>query len=323
MQSEANSGTGILQRRVAAGTPHFAYATLKVPDGLPGLYIDAPPVCAGLSSGESARGFVLTKEKIPTSGRIRFLLVLSEKRFTDLFQILAGDVLAHALNTADQEAGAGAFIARVARWKRFLEAAGESGLSFEAQLGLAGELFLLKLFVANYGIPAATALTAWIGPDRRSKDFVFANVAVEVKTTAALLPERIRITNEYQLDPENLDALFLAHIAFNATANFGETLPELVRSTADTLGPALSGEFFERLANAGYLECDAEKYIAICYALRSLQPYLVTRDFPKIAARDLPQGVSGVSYSVELGHIASFATVIEEITQAIPNNSGS
>ncbi len=310
LQSEAPSGHGIVQRRVAAGSPHSAYATLGWPNQQPGFYLEITPETASGIAEDSARGFVLSKEWNHGSNRVRLILVASEKRFSELFRILACDVFRHVLQTNSADAGALALSMRLRRWKKFLQAAGESGLTQEQQVGLFGELVLLRLFIGWNEMAPGYLLDAWRGPLGESKDFLFGPAAIEVKTTVAADTSNIRISSEHQLDGQGLDLLFLAQVALNIIAEGGESLPEMVRSVGGLFGDDLEQDFMDRLGDAGYLESDAHMYSSRRYKLRFMRAFEVIDDFPRITANAVPKGASEVNYSIDISrHLESVIEV--------------
>lgn len=105
---------------------------------------------------------------IELEGHAYLGVALREPRFADVFAALAED-LANRLDAAPPIEAVSVFVGRLARWRRFLAAAGE-GLGGEAQRGLWGELCtLLDAFVSALGGSAAVA--GWRGPDAAHQDF--------------------------------------------------------------------------------------------------------------------------------------------------------
>lgn len=170
LRNETWTGHGVVQRRVAADSPHTAYATLAFPNQRFGFYLEVAAETASGIGEDSARGFLFLKEWDHGSNRVRLMLSASENRFSELFRIMASDVFEHVLRTRSADAGALALCERLRRWKKFLQAAGEMGMTQEQQVGLFGELVLLRLLVTRADLAPRVLLDAWRGPLGESKD---------------------------------------------------------------------------------------------------------------------------------------------------------
>ncbi|MFP3459794.1 PD-(D/E)XK motif protein [Arthrobacter globiformis] len=180
---------------------------------------------------------------------------------------------------------------------------GKSGLSTEQQLGLYGELLLLRQLIAYLG--EANAIEAWLGPASEQHDFVFGAFDAECKTTIS--EKRIHtIGSASQLEKIPGRDLWLISVQVTrAGLDSGESLNELVTDVAASLDME-ADKFWGYLRGLGWRREDGDLY-SQRFILRSpIQTYLVTEDFPAITTAALKsviphfETVSDVSYRVDV-----------------------
>jgi hypothetical protein len=191
-----------------------------------------------------------------------------------------------------------ALLRRLTAWRRMLGRGLPTGLTPEARIGLYGELLVLREVMLPAIGPAA--VRAWVGPSSAPQDFRHSATAVEVKTVSRRDPDRCRISHERQLDSTGLARLFLMHQVVG-TASEGASLGELVDELRDD--PLVRSElsWFENcLLEAGWLDAHRDQYLNDRYVLTRRQYFAVSDGFPRMIPADLPPGVSGVSYLVDL-----------------------
>ena len=131
-------------------------------------------------------------------------------------------------------------------------------LSEERQIGLFGELWLLRRLVATMGL---MALQAWTGPRRQSHDFRLAKSELEVKTTSG--SGRVHIVNGLnQLVPGTGFDLYVLSLQVTHAGSGGMTLAEAIEGIATALRhrPEAEREFSELLKLSGYRPTDASRY---------------------------------------------------------------
>lgn len=115
------------------------------------------------------------------------------------------------------------------RWKNLFDTERNPGLSKEEQLGLYGELYLLrKCILANHSKSEFDVVQHYVGCEKALRDFQGENWAIEVKTSAKNNPQSITINGERQLDDSKIDNLFLYHLSVEVSQFTGETLRELI-----------------------------------------------------------------------------------------------
>ena len=116
-------------------------------------------------------------------------------------------------------------INRLIQWSDFFKNCPDGVLSVRQQIGLFGELDFALHFVQK---GFSEIIDHWKGPEKSAKDYIFKDSAVEVKTTLRDDKNRIQISNEFQLDSEGFDKLFLYFLIVSEDNIEGQTLPEQI-----------------------------------------------------------------------------------------------
>jgi len=286
-----------------------AFAAVTAKDGLPALLLELPePVKPSIFTTLITRAFQMSAPSLKglPSGRWALLIELKDRSFSDLFEVLANDVLNAVQSATGSEASLQSALRCVERWRRFVERKGEP-LSDEEVQGLIGEIVVLCRCARRFGADAA--LAAWTGPDRALRDFELPDISAEVKTYQGDDAARVMISSPDQLDAVAQRPVYLAAVRLTASESQGFTLGEFVARTIAVIGPdtAAAGVLEERLATAGYLAAHAPLYVSRFIAGPVLT-YAVTPGFPRIRSIDVPQGVLNVRFALSLRALAPFKT---------------
>ncbi|MEV4105701.1 PD-(D/E)XK motif protein [Nonomuraea sp. NPDC049649] len=213
-----------------------------------------------------------------------------------------------------------ALVRRLNAWRRMLGRGLLTGLSPEARLGLYGELLVLREMM----LPAIgqDAVRSWVGPDGAPQDFRHLSTAVEVKTVSRHDPNRCRISNERQLDTSDVSNLFLVHQAVGVSPD-GTSLSELVDEIRDQPPVQAELSLFENcLLEAGWLDAHRDQYASDRYFLTRRQNFTVDARFPRVTPSELPAGVSGVSYFIDLSSCSSHKVGERKIREAVTGAGG-
>ena len=306
-------------RRVLAGSRYDCFLAVDFPSHrrLLSVVSEDREVNPGPDRRHLTTGVLLERGVEPTSHRPTVDLVLRDEAHSDIYTALVADLL-DALADADGSVTSGQLLlTRIEEWQQMLAAVSPQGLSPERQRGLFGELAVLAdILLPELG---ARAVLDWTGPDQHLQDFQFPAGAVEVKTVSGHKAHLVRITSERQLDDRAAGRLFLVTLALDARhAGPGLSLPELVGELRRrTRAKGVSAEFEQRLTRAGYLETQAHLYADSRYAVRQRMVHLVGEGFPKIMERDLPAGLSDVSYTLDLLAASAFRSTEREMTNSL------
>lgn len=282
--------------RILAGR-HFPGNEEALLAGFPGVVIpDAPRLPSG-------RGFTVSRPELGVEGGKANWISLSRHGggSQDLFSAMAEDVLGvfSALKDGSEPSLLSAFLARIAAWQDFMEREREDALGHESEIGLFGELVMLRQLLAS-GLSPTKVLESWQGPLNGVHDFVLGCGAIEVKSTISPVGFSANIGSLEQLDESLVSPLFLAQIRLPLHEH-GKTLPELIEEVREDLrnDPIFASLFESRLLHAGFLSSHSCLYTRR-FVANSPRILSVNGGFPRITQRSVMAGVRRVRYEVEL-----------------------
>ncbi len=222
----------------------------------------------------------------------------------ELFTAMVADVA----NAMDAESSAEEtrllriFLGRIRAWQEFMRK-GAQTLSPESEIGLVGELTLLRVII-DAGVPPPSALESWMGPLDGVWDFELGTGSMEVKATLTSTGFPVKIGSLEQLDDSVRQPLFLAGTRLRQTET-GQSLPELVAEMRDiAAGDAEAVRLLsERLIAAGYFDAHADRYIRR-FTVADTRVVEVTDGFPRLTLGSVPLGVTKAIYEIDLDKVA-------------------
>lgn len=184
------------------------------------------------------------------------------------------------------------------KWKEFFKIHNELIMSDIKQQGLYSELIFLKKLISIYG---EKALNYWSGCNSETHDFYIMGNAIEIKSTSSNDASSVTISNEYQLDLNDVTGnLYLMFMSLRRSLSDGQTLPNIVEEISNRLEDGSSLELFEeKLFNYGYLLKKPDMY-KLRFSEREIRYYEVCNEFPNITKCKLDNGISNVSYKLSL-----------------------
>jgi hypothetical protein len=296
-------------RLIFSGDDVRAYAAVTAREGLPALLLELPdPVRPQSFRPLTTRAFRMSAPSVKglPASRWAVYIELKDHAFSDLFEVLAGDVLKAVKSANGSEATLQAVLRCIERWRRFVERKGEPLTDDEVQ-GLIGELVVLCRCARRFG--ADVALAAWTGPDRAPRDFELPDTSVEVKTFQGDDAATVVISSPDQLDVVAQRPVYLAAVRLTPSDAHGFTLSEFVECALNVIGidTAAAGILEERLATAGYLAAHVSLYVKRFIA-GPVTIYAVTPGFPRIRSIDVPHGVLAVRFALSVPALAPFQT---------------
>lgn len=230
-------------------------------------------------------------------GKTAIALVRRPEGSPDIFAIMVVDVL-RAIEAVDGMTDRGVidtFLQRVGEWQSFM-ARTRRPLSLDAQVGLFGELQMLKL-LADTSL-GADALDCWQGPLHAAQDFYVSGGAIEVKSTVQKSSFLARINSIEQLDGDRTPT-FLCAFRFKEGAG-GISLVDLVSDLRRRFGLAGVQRGFDALLMVmGYLDEHSPLYGRML-ALTDARVFGATDSMPRLTRVALPAAIRSAAYVLDL-----------------------
>lgn len=290
---------------VATIGPCSLLAGLSFPDKnealLASFSSSAIPAAEKLPDGQ---GFAVSRVE-PNGDRLTWLaLTRSAHGSLELFAAMVADV-GHAMDaesSADEKRLLRVFLGRIRAWQEFMRK-GAQALSPESEIGLVGELTLLRAII-DAGLPLASAIESWVGPLDGVRDFEIGTGSLEVKATLSAAGFPARIGSLEQLDDSVRQPLFLAGARLRQT-DTGQSLPELVAEMRDVAAgePEAVRLLSDRLIAAGYFDAHTDRYIRR-FTLADTRVVEVKEGFPRLTPGSVPLGVTKAIYEIDLDKTA-------------------
>jgi len=247
-----------------------------------------------------------------TSNSQHLVLTLEKQVDLDLFFGLCETLTGSLAPVTNPAAGLAVVLTHIKRWKAFLAGRRKGLLSPEETRGLFAELQFLRALY-NGHLNEKSAVEAWCGAERAHQDFIFSNIAVEIKSLSGRERNTVRISSEDQLEGLS-DNLFLVIYRLSEVpdSDYALSLNDAVSRIEGELTDETAIEgFTTKLASYGYAplnDYDIPKFV-----VNSMHSYRVADTFPRLVRSSLPEGVTRLSYEIELEKIVSFQVEAEQI----------
>lgn len=237
--------------------------------------------------------------------RQQFILSLEKHVDRDLFLVLCESLIKSLYDEQNSAVGLSIALNHLKRWKLFLSGKKKRVLSSEEIRGLFGELTFLKLLYQKH-LHKDEALEAWCGPDRTNQDFIYDDLAVEIKTLSGKERKRVNISSEDQLEStKKFLYLSIYHLNTSSGSDLGKTLNELVTEIESDIEDLETSEnFTKKLLDYGYIPID--HYDKPKFTVTGTQTYHVRDEFPRMTRSGLETGICQVSYKIEIEYIEPF-----------------
>lgn len=233
----------------------------------------------------------------------------------NIYEVVLEDLLENLENISDDSESINMIGKVLIKWKQFFVVNNELVMSEIKQQGLYGELLFLEKMINNYG---NKALGFWSGCNSETHDFYISGNAIEVKTTSTNSANRVTISNEYQLDNNDVAGkLYLMFVALRKSQSDGETVPILVEKIIENLTTNETKEIFEeKLFKYGYLLRHPELY-KLGFSKRNFRYFKVQDEFPKLTRPDLPKGITNVEYILNIDVCDRFVVLEEKLSEGL------
>jgi Putative PD-(D/E)XK family member, (DUF4420) len=191
----------------------------------------------------------------------------------------------------------------------------EMDLSPNVQIGLFGELWVLS----NVLFPTVGSQVChkWSGPNGERHDFVGEGVHIEVKTTTRSEPKH-EISRLDQLRAPTGKRLLLVSVLLERSLGGEATLADLVDEVRGKLGnDGHAIDVFDlQLSKLGWHDGLRQTGSLLRFTFRDVHVFEVEGSFPRLPDDYTPpSGVSGIKYSIDVGHLPSLA--IQSVQQIL------
>lgn len=176
---------------------------------------------------------------------------------------------------------------------------GTQVLSPEAEIGLIGELTLLRAII-DAGVTSALAIESWVGPLDGIQDFELGTGALEVKATLSAAGFPAKIGSLEQLDDSTRQPLFVAGARLRQTES-GKNLPTIIEAMRMAIKDDGEAQrlLAERLLAAGYIDSHADRYPRK-FEHAGTRVIEVAGNFPRMTSGTVPAGIMRAMYEIDL-----------------------
>lgn len=251
-------------------------------------------------------GYSFRKVNINKTGeKIYFDLVCTHEAFLENFTILTRSVLSRI--DADNCDVSAEIISEINLWRLFLEKPVEGLLSIEEQLGIIGELLLLKKIAL---MDSDLALKYWCA-DKGEIDFVSGLKLIEVKASSSGKHTHI-INGLDQLKISDDKELYILSFAFLRSDIYTDfNLTDVIADTSLIFrnDPVSNRDFYVKLRNRNFNMFDIQKYKNYCFSLIDAKLFSVTVETPRLTSDNLKKPlnprISKIRYTLDLDGLES------------------
>lgn len=239
---------------------------------------------------------------------IPFLVFLQSEEYDKSIYFTVMQDLIDSINDIDPSKLIGRIKDTLEKWSVFFQFEKNYVLSDNAQQGLYGELFVLEKLIEKHG---EKIVECWTGCNAETHDFYLGSDALEVKSSSAKGPDKIKISNEYQLDDDKLIGyLYLMYLKMRKSEVYGENLPDIVHRISSKLSDSVRIEFYDKLIKVGYIYQMPELY-ELHFIIHDETCYKVEDGFPRLTRKNLAKGIGSVDYIVSLDACEKYLITVE------------
>ena len=257
------------------------------------------PTLKGMTIKVSSEAFINPNKK--------YLVVKNESQNEEIFEAFSSSITDGLVDATSYFDVYAVFKTVVKEYKDYF-ANPNKLLSKQEEQGLCAELLELSNLISLKG---ENVVNNWQGPSKNKRDFVFDEMALEIKSTLSQENTAIRISNENQLDssyPGNMKKLFLKVYIMEDSDN-GLNVNKCVAKVLDQIKTISYKTTF--LANLMKLKISPTLYKAkYQFTVQKENVYQVLDSFPAITSKTMPHAIYDVSYRLKLDDISKY--LIEE-----------
>lgn len=250
---------------------------------------------------------------IEVENHIELNIYLLDNDLKDIFSLFIENVIDELENCQTEVEAVTKTINVFSKWKKLFENIPNQCLTLEEQKGLIGELLFLNSLLDNTKT-SEIAIDSWTSTEKdfEAKDFTIGSTGIEIKFTSAKHP-KIQISNEKQLDSDNLNFLFIVLFQADAVKENGISLNSIIEHTRTKIkSSVLLDSFNRKLKINNYFENDCENYQTM-FSINNIFHFHVSENFPKITKKQIPLGIFETTYSIEISAVEPYLTDLDFI----------
>lgn len=250
---------------------------------------------------------------VEIGNKIELNIYLLDNELKDIFSLFINNILEDIHQNVNESEALVTTLNIVTKWKKLFDKINFNGLTLAQQKGLIGELLFLNYLISKEK-KLINAINAWTGVEQefQAKDFTLGSIGIEIKFTSSNHP-RIKVSNERQLDAENLSNLYLVLFSTEAVKDNGVSLNSIIEQIRNKISTEEERNIFNgKLQLYGYFDEDKEHYGRM-YSIKKTFAFLVANEFPKLVKNQLPLGIYDTSYTIEISSVENFIIELDEI----------
>lgn len=233
------------------------------------------------------------------------VLELTDNAYFDLFNDLIVSIYQRIYLMTDVNEYSKVFIQMFYKWSEFFDDKKSDKLSQDIIKGIFGELFVLKSLIAESDSSHLNdLLNSWKGPYDVGHDFVMDQKNIEVKSKD-FSKLNVKISSEYQLEPEDGKALELLVLSVENNPIEGQSLrlllakvKELVINKLGDFSIILTALSQKNISPQNIFQYDNYRFQALEQVV-----YDCDKDFPKLIKSNTPKAVSSIKYTLQLSYL--------------------
>ena len=243
-----------------------------------------------------------------------WVIILKSKKHLNIFKTLCYDLCSVANNAITENGLLKNIINRLRAWQELFSADYQI-LNLPKQMGLFSELLML-FKILKLEIPAKNVINAWVGSEGDKQDFIFDEVALEVKSYKSSRGNKITISSKEQLET-NKSNLFLATFALNESLK-GENIQNLVDAIYTFIDQDISTRilFEKKLLLYGY-DYNINENELFQFVIDKSTFYKIVDPFPRILSKQIPAEIISLNYSIDLTTCQNYIISENELLSTI------
>ena len=279
---------------IYAGVDSSSFVLLAI-----GIHVRPPNIATDSSSLDYFR-------QQRKDGSWLMVLRLRQNGLETVFGRLCQDLVDAAEGVPDEKALVILFRERLNLWKKLFQHGGSGFLQPHEIKGLIAEMLVLELLLRDGQRDIYETVSGWVGPLGADQDFMYADLAIEVKAVGPGA-DSISISSLEQLDCTVAMHLVLATLRPATPGEPGAIGLNALAARVEGMiaeSPDALNTFKERLLEARYVE--HEFYETVLFEPMSISAYSISDTFPKLIRDMVPAGIVSASYSIEIDSIAEF-----------------